>query len=191
LADDEQEAHATTVRVSGTMIEFIKPFDAEAMLGALARPEIRIVSLTVTEGLDLEASRRKVAERFANPKIGDTICRLCLDGSNRQPTFILPTVRDRLARRASVNGLALVSAMWYRYCYGDRRAARHPAERSELGAPAGCAETGARRPARVPARCDIFGEPADIATYVAAFSGALASLWLNSVRATDYFSGNA
>ena len=31
------------------MIDFIKPFDVEAMLEALARPEIRIVSLTVTE----------------------------------------------------------------------------------------------------------------------------------------------
>ena len=46
----EQEAGATTVRVTGAMIDFLKPFDVEAMLGALARPEIRIVSLTVTEG---------------------------------------------------------------------------------------------------------------------------------------------
>ncbi len=46
----EQEAGATTVRVTGAMIDFIKPFDVEAMLEALARPEIRIVSLTVTEG---------------------------------------------------------------------------------------------------------------------------------------------
>src|SRR5271157_2654091 len=46
----EQEARATTVRVTGAMIDFLKPFDVGAMLEALARPEIRIVSLTVTEG---------------------------------------------------------------------------------------------------------------------------------------------
>ncbi len=46
----EQEADATTVRVTGAMIDFVAPFDVAAMLAALARPEIRIVSLTVTEG---------------------------------------------------------------------------------------------------------------------------------------------
>ncbi|MGA9528901.1 MAG: hypothetical protein WBS24_12365, partial [Terriglobales bacterium] len=46
----EQEAHATNVRVTGSMIDFIKPFDVAAMLDALSRPAIRIVSLTVTEG---------------------------------------------------------------------------------------------------------------------------------------------
>ena len=46
----EQEARASTVRVTGAMIDFIKPFDAAAMLEALAQPAIRIVSLTVTEG---------------------------------------------------------------------------------------------------------------------------------------------
>ena len=46
----EQEADATTVRVTGAMIDFLRPFDVAAMLEVLARPEIRIVSLTVTEG---------------------------------------------------------------------------------------------------------------------------------------------
>ncbi len=46
----EQEAQATTVRVTGPMIDFVKPFDVAAMLEMLSRPAIRIVSLTVTEG---------------------------------------------------------------------------------------------------------------------------------------------
>ncbi len=70
-------------------------------------------------GVSLEAYRLKVAERFANPKIGDTIARLCLDGSNRQPKFILPSVVDRLKAGQSFAGLALVSALWCRYCYGE------------------------------------------------------------------------
>src|SRR5690606_34987554 len=51
----------------------------------------------------------QIATRFANPRIGDTVTRLCLDGSNRQPKFILPSVADRLQAGAPVTGLALVS----------------------------------------------------------------------------------
>lgn len=67
---------------------------------------------------DLLAYFDKVKERCANPKIGDTIRRLCLDGSNRQPKFIVPTIADRLARGLPVEGLALESALWCRYCAG-------------------------------------------------------------------------
>ena len=67
----------------------------------------------------LEEYYKKIEERFANPKIGDTIRRLCLDGSNRQPKFIIPSVADRLRTGGSVTGLALESALWCRYCYGS------------------------------------------------------------------------
>lgn len=59
-----------------------------------------------------------IENRFANPKIGDTIPRLAQDGSNRQPKFILPTTADRLAKGLDVQGLALVSALWCRYFEG-------------------------------------------------------------------------
>ena len=67
---------------------------------------------------DLQRYFKKIEERFANPKIGDTIRRLCLDGSNRQPKFIIPSIADRLKAGAGVTGLALESALWCRYCYG-------------------------------------------------------------------------
>ena len=46
----EQEADTTNARVTGAMIDFVQPCDVAAMLDMLARPEIRIVSLTITEG---------------------------------------------------------------------------------------------------------------------------------------------
>src|SRR5271170_4910712 len=46
----EQEAESTSARVTGAMINFVRPYDVAANLDMLARPEIRIVSLTVTEG---------------------------------------------------------------------------------------------------------------------------------------------
>ena len=60
-----------------------------------------------------------VLSRFSNPNIDDTVRRLCFDGSNRQPKFIVPSVADRLAEDASVEGLALASAFWCRYCFGE------------------------------------------------------------------------
>ena len=61
---------------------------------------------------------RLIVQRFSNPEVADTERRLCLDGSNRQPKFIVPSIRDALAAGGSVEGLALVSALWCRYCAG-------------------------------------------------------------------------
>lgn len=73
---------------------------------------------------DIERYYGVIRRRFANPKIADTIRRLCLDGSNRQPKFIVPSIADRLAADASVTGLALESALWCRYCYGESDSGR-------------------------------------------------------------------
>ena len=101
-------------------------------------------------GVTLEAYRQKVAERFANPKIGDTIARLALDGTNRQPKFILPTVADRLKAGQSFAGLALVSAMWCRYCYGESESGKTiPPNDPNLGSPAD-RPRGRRAPIRAP-----------------------------------------
>lgn len=69
-------------------------------------------------GTDLQDYQKLIERRFANPKIGDTIRRLCLDGSNRQPKFIVPPIADRLKDGKSIFGLALESALWCRYCFG-------------------------------------------------------------------------
>src|SRR5271166_188692 len=163
-----------------------------AFLSTLTRREIIPVVPPPPE-VDLDAYRKKVAERFANPKIADTIARLCLDGSNRQPKFILPTARDRIAAGASVNGLALVSAMWCRYCYGESESGNVIPPND----PSWDRLQAAARPARADPRAflamrDIFGELADTPVYVEAFSGALGALWTDGVRATlaEYLAGD-
>jgi mannitol 2-dehydrogenase len=140
---------------------------------------------------DLEAYRALVARRFANPKIADTIQRLCFDGSNRQPKFILPSVRDRLKSGASVKGLALASALWCRYCAGETESGKSIAPND----PGWERLQAAAKPARADPLAflklrDIFGELAENPTYVGAFSRALASLWARGVRSTlaDYLS---
>ena len=46
----EQEAETTNARITGAMVDFVRPYDVAANLDRLAHPQIRIVSLTVTEG---------------------------------------------------------------------------------------------------------------------------------------------
>lgn len=155
-----------------------------AYLEKLTREEIIPVVPPVPD-TDLEDYRRLIAERFANPKIGDTIERLCLDGSNRQPKFILPSVEDRLAQGAGVSGLALVSAFWCRYCYGvtDSGAAIGPNDpnwdRIQAAAIAAKAD-----PQAFLAMGDIFGRLAGDTAYVAAFSHALETIWKVGARET-------
>ena len=59
-----------------------------------------------------------ICARFSNPGVADTITRLCYDGSNRQPKFIVGSVRDNLKIGKSPDGLALSSALWCQYCLG-------------------------------------------------------------------------
>lgn len=61
-----------------------------------------------------------IYRRFANPEIADTTRRVAFDGSSRQSGFIVPSILDGLEKGTSVDGLALVSAIWARYCQGTR-----------------------------------------------------------------------
>ncbi len=61
-----------------------------------------------------------IEQRFSNPRIVDTTRRVAFDGSARHPGFVLPIVRDQLVAGRSVNGLALVEALWARMCAGAR-----------------------------------------------------------------------
>lgn len=123
--------------------------------------------------------------RFANPKIGDTIRRLALDGSNRQPKFIIPSALDRAQRQQSVNGLSLVSALWCRYCYGttDSGAVIEPNDPNwdRLTAQAKKAKAN---PQAWLEMADIYGELAHNPSFVATFTQALETLWKIGTKAT-------
>lgn len=67
---------------------------------------------------ELDAYYTLIRDRFANPEVADTERRLCFDGSNRQPKFIVPSLRDALEKGGKIDGLSLESALWCRYCFG-------------------------------------------------------------------------
>ncbi|HZP19073.1 MAG TPA: mannitol dehydrogenase family protein [Bauldia sp.] len=155
-----------------------------AFLDKLEADEI-IPTVPPVPGTDLNVYRRLIEDRFANPKIGDTVRRLCLDGSNRQPKFILPTVRDRLQKGGGITGLALVSAFWCRYCAGvtEKGAVIEPNDPSwdRLRPVAAAAKD---EPKAWLGLTDIFGSLADNPAYIRAFTTALATIWRDGTEAT-------
>ncbi len=154
------------------------------LLAKLTKQEI-IPTVPPPPGVALEDYRMLIERRFANPKIGDTITRLCFDGSNRQPKFILPTVADRLKQGGSIAGLALVSALWCRYCYGESESGKTIAPNDPIWDRVnGLARKAKTDPAVFLSMGDIFGEAAKSPIYVAAFTRALTQLWAHGVRST-------
>jgi mannitol 2-dehydrogenase len=114
--------HATIAYPAGLLdIHFVhEAMENPLVRGFLSKLEQAEIIPTVppVPDTDLADYFTLVDKRFSNPKIGDTIRRLCLDGSNRQPKFIIPTIADRLKAGGDVTGLALESALWCRYCFG-------------------------------------------------------------------------
>ena len=114
--------HATIAYPGGLMdIEYVHQAMAHPLiLGFLNKVETEeiIPYVPPVPDTDIADYYRLIVQRFSNPEVADTERRLCLDGSNRQPKFIIPSLRDALAAGGKIEGLALVSALWCRYCYG-------------------------------------------------------------------------
>ena len=133
-----------------------------------------------------------IEERFANPKIADTVRRLCLDGSNRQPKFIIPSIIDRLSSGADVEGLALVSALWCRYCSGtsDSGQVIEPND-PNWDRLVSIAHKARQDPMAWLSMEDIYGETGQSEIFRERFSTALSALWSDGVERvlTRYLEG--
>lgn len=148
-----------------------------------------IPSVPPVPNTNIQDYYRLIDRRFSNPKIGDTERRLCLDGSNRQPKFIVPVVADNLAASRSIRGLALESALWCRYCYGESEGGKiiEPNDPSwdRLQALSRKAKDD---PLQWLTMDDIYGDVAASDTFRNAFASALTSLWSKGTTRTlqDY-----
>ncbi|GAB4347750.1 MAG: mannitol dehydrogenase family protein [Oricola sp.] len=181
--------HATIAYPAALLgIHFVHEAMANPLVtGFLEKLEFTEIIPTVPEipGVSLEGYYRKVVERFSNEAVGDTIPRLCLDGSNRQPKFILPTIAARLAAGRPVDGLALEVALWCRYCAGTDEAG-NPVTIDDIAAERlGRLALAARAdPSAWLSMHDIFGNLNENAAFAGAFASALGSLWARGTEAT-------
>ncbi len=151
--------------------------DIENWLVGLMRSEV-IPVLDPIPGVDYHRYLATCVERFSNPEVRDTIARLCQDGSNRQPKFILPTIADALAAGRPVDGLALEVALWCRYC------AQTPDlddPRAQALKPA--AEATRQDPAAFLSLTDVFGPLGQNDHFASCFARQIDALWTQEPRA--------
>ena len=137
-------------------------------------------------GIDLDAYKETLVERFANPTIKDQATRICLDGSAKMPKFILPTIREQLARGGSVRRLSLAVASWCRFLAGTDEQGK-PIEIQDPMADElhRHASTGGKDPRPFLGMREIFGDDLPKSTvFVEQVGDALQSLYAVGARAT-------
>ena len=168
-------------------IEYVADATADPRIAAFlekVETEEIVPTLNPDANLDYAAYLKQVARRFSNSRVGDTIPRLCFDGSNRQPKFIFPVITERLEAGLPINGLALEVAFWCRYCFGSAEEGSHhkiddeAAERLQRHA-----ILAKNEPAAFLAMEEIFGPLSQDDRFVAAFSSALLSIWESGTAA--------
>jgi mannitol 2-dehydrogenase len=74
-----------------------------------------IPTLVEIPGHRREDYAESVLERFANVGVRDQIARVCIDGSAKFPTFLIPTVERQLESGGPVERAATALAGWARY----------------------------------------------------------------------------
>jgi mannitol 2-dehydrogenase len=142
-------------------------------------------TLPEVPGVDLDAYRRGLVERFANPAVCDTLARVCADTSDRIPQWVVPVLVDNLAAGREVERAALVLASWARYAEGvDDRG--HPVEvvdrrRAERTA---AAARQSEDPLAFVRERDLFGGLVDDERFTTAYVPLLSSLHERGARAT-------
>ena len=154
-----------------------------AFLDAIETREILPIVPPVPD-MDLNDYKALIISRFSNPEVMDQVRRLCLDGSNRQPKFIVTSIRDVLKAGGKAEGLTLLSAMWCRYCYGTTEAGAmiepNDPNWDVLMATSNAAKSNPAAWIRMEA---IYGDLALNAGFVATFTEALNFVWANGVEA--------
>ncbi len=140
-------------------------------------------------GTDLNDYKILIIERFSNPEVADTVRRLCLDGSNRQPKFIIPSIRDAYRMGTPCDGLILLSALWCRYCHGeDETGAEIAANDPNWDMLTERAKAAKDTPSRWLSMSAVYGDLAGNEDFAMRFGQALKDVWARGSRAVmaDY-----
>ena len=158
--------------------------DFRAFIARLMGDEVAPL-LAPVPGIDLAGYQQTLLERFANPKIGDQVTRICTDGSDRMPKFLLPSLAEALQQGRPHRLLTLAVAGWIRYLRGVDEAGQEIgiADRmvDELRVRA---NEGRNNPRPVLAVHSVFGDLGRNETFVSELTAALRELDAAGARAT-------
>jgi mannitol 2-dehydrogenase len=142
-------------------------------------------TLEPVPGIDLDAYKHELIERFSNAQVKDTVARLCAESSDRIPKWLLPVIRHNLETGGEIRLATAVVASWARYAEGTDEQGR-PIDvvdrlRDTLVA---AAQRQHDEPLAFLANRDLFGDLIDNERFVTAYRSALSSLHTNGSRAT-------
>ncbi len=142
-------------------------------------------TLPEVPGVDLDAYRHQLVERFANPEVRDTLARLCAESSDRIPKWLVPVIKANLRDGGQVDLSALVVASWARYAEGvdEQGEPIEVVDRLKDRVMAAAAKQQDDPLAFVRDR-DLFDDLADDERFATAYTAALDSLHRNGARAT-------
>jgi mannitol 2-dehydrogenase len=142
-------------------------------------------TLAPVPGVDLDAYKHTLIDRFSNPQVRDTIARLCAESSDRIPKWLLPVIRQQLATGGEIKRSAAVVASWARYAEGvdEQGAPIEVVDRLKDGLMA-LARRQHEDPDAFIANRDVFGDLVDDERFVGAYRWALRSLHERGARAT-------
>jgi mannitol 2-dehydrogenase len=142
-------------------------------------------TLSPVPGVDLAAYKRTLIERFANPRVRDTIPRLCAESSDRIPKWLLPVVRRQLETGGVVFRSAAIVASWARYAEGADESGE-PIEIVDRRRDAlvDLARGQREDPDAFIANRELFGDLGDDERFAGPYREALASLHERGARAT-------
>ncbi len=142
-------------------------------------------TLAPVPGVDLDDYKHTLIERFSNPEVRDTIARLCAESSDRIPKWLLPVIRDQLARGGEIRRSAAVVASWARYAEGVDEQGR-PIEVVDRLRDSLMPIAGRNRddPDAFIANRAVFGDLIDDKGFVRAYRSALTSLHERGARTT-------
>ncbi|WP_413221762.1 mannitol dehydrogenase family protein [Tritonibacter mobilis] len=176
-------ANAGELLSCATIADCMEDADIRSLFEKVETEEIAPYVHAVPE-ITPEAYVALIASRFSNPAIRDTTRRVAFDGSSRHAGFVLPILRDALVANASIDGLALVEALWARMCAGTREdgseiAANDP-KWQELQTAAHAAKSA---PSAWLRQAEYYGDIAQDARFAERFCHWLFVIWTNGTRA--------
>jgi mannitol 2-dehydrogenase len=126
-------------------------------------------TLAPVPGIDLDAYKQQLIERFSNAGVRDTVARLCARSSERIPTWLVPVIRENVAAGRDVTLSAAVVASWARYAEGV----------DEQGEPIEIVD-----PLAFVKNRELFGDLANEAAFTEPYLNVLDSLHTSGARAT-------